>query len=268
MAPKIIWRNPPASSSLCPGQVHLWRVSLDQPQALVQQASSLLSIDEKARATKYRFARDRNRYIVGRAALRSIAGRYLHLPPRQPLFFYTEYGKPFLAPDTNPSDIRFNLAHAQEVAVIALTTGREVGLDLEFVKPIPDAAQIAALFFSHEENRELLTLPLGQRQDAFYRCWTRKEAYVKAIGEGLSHPLDRFQVSLAPNIPARLISVEGSPQEIARWEMISFDPAPGYIAALVVEGPGSEERLEHWHFRPEGLFSSMDDEGFQSMAER
>jgi 4'-phosphopantetheinyl transferase len=136
---------------------------------------------------------------------------------------------------------------------------------LEFVKPIPDAEQIAAHFFSSEENRVLQALPSTQRLEAFYRCWTRKEAYVKAIGEGLSHPLDRFQVSLAPNTPARLISVEGSPQEIARWGMISFDPAPGYIAALVVEGPGSEEPLKHWRFQPEGLFNTT--EWFPSTAE-
>jgi 4'-phosphopantetheinyl transferase len=248
MAQQTIWLGAPrpSSLSLSPERVHLWRVWLSQTESVVQRLASLLSLDEKRRSARYRFAHDRDRYIVGRGALRAIAGHYLNCSPRRLMFSYTEYGKPFLPNDINAIDVRFNLAHSKDVAVMAFTRGREVGIDLEFIQPMPDATRIAEHFFSAGENRALAALPVEERQEAFFRCWTRKEAYVKALGEGLSHPLDQFQVSLAPQVPARLVDVEGSLAELARWSMTGFDPAPGYIAAMVVEGPKAQ--LEHWQF--------------------
>jgi 4'-phosphopantetheinyl transferase len=154
------------------------------------------------------------------------------------------HGKPYLAAKFNPGDLRFNLAHSNELAVYAFALGREIGIDVEHVHALPDAEQIAARFFSAQENVVLRMLPEGQRLEAFFNCWTRKEAYIKAIGEGLSHPLDQFQVSLSPEEPTRLLNVEGSPEEVTRWSIAPWVPAAGYVAALVVEGSGCH--LECW----------------------
>jgi len=233
----------PSALSLSPDRVHLWRVCLNQPEPVVRRLAALLSVDEKRRSETYRFAHDRDRYIVGRGALRAITGTHLNCSPRRLVFSYTEYGKPYVANNINAVDVRFNLAHSKDVAVMAFTRGREVGIDLEFIQPMPDAMQIAERYFSAAENRVLAALPAKERQEAFFRCWTRKEAYVKALGEGLSHPLDQFQVSLAPQVPARLVEVEGSLAELARWSMTSFDPA----AAISPQ----------WWLRPDGATGAL-----------
>ena len=118
----------------------------------------------------------------------------------------------------------------------AFACGREIGVDVEYLQPVPDAEQLARRFFSSSEYASLRRLPGSQQLEAFFNCWTRKEAYLKALGDGLSHPLDQFQVSLMPDEPARLLKVDGCPEETARWHMTSFVPASGYVAAVVVDG--------------------------------
>ena len=244
MAPDDPWRLPPPDLALSNEEVHIWRTSLEQPAGLVHQLSQLLSHDEQTRAARFHFERDRRRFIVGRGALRIMVSRYLSVDPDQLRFRYESHGKPYLSAEFNHCDLRFNLAHSNEVAVYAFTLGRELGIDVEHIRSLPDAEQIATRFFSAQENVALHTLPESQRLEAFFNCWTRKEAYIKAIGEGLSHPLDQFQVSLSPEEPARLLNVEGSLEEVTRWSMTSWVPAPGYVAALVVEGSGYH--LECW----------------------
>jgi 4'-phosphopantetheinyl transferase len=216
--------------------------------------SQLLSHDEQARAARFHFERDRRRFIVGRGALRIMVGRYLGADPDQLRFRYESHGKPSLSVEFNHCGLRFSLAHSNELAVYAFTRGRELGIDVEYIHSLPDAEQIAARFFSAQENVTLRTLPESQRLEAFFNCWTRKEAYIKAIGDGLSHPLDQFQVSLSPEEAARLLNVEGTPEETTRWSMTSFVPAPGYVAALVVEGSGYH--LERWQCLLEAVYTS------------
>ena len=238
MAPDDQWRLSPPDLALSNEDVHIWRASLEQPAGLVHQLSQLLSHDEQTRAARFHFERDRRRFIVGRGALRIMAGRYLGADPDQLRFRYESHGKPYLSVEFNHCGLGFNLAHSNELAVYAFTRGRELGIDVEYIHSLPDAEQIAARFFSAQENVALHTLPESQRLEAFFNCWTRKEAYIKAIGDGLSHPLDQFQVSLSPEEPARLLNVEGSPAEATRWSMASWAPTPGYVAALVVDGSG------------------------------
>ena len=130
--------------------------------------------------------------------------------------------------------LRFNLAHSHELALYAFTLGREIGVDIEYLRALPDADQIAKRFFSARENAALQALSTNQRQQAFYNCWTRKEAYVKAIGKGLAQPLDQFDVSLAPGESTRLLKVEGAPEEGSRWSLYSLTPVAGYVAAVAV----------------------------------
>jgi 4'-phosphopantetheinyl transferase len=144
-------------------------------------------------------------------------------------------------------ELRFNVSHSHGLALYAVTRRRKIGIDIERVRPISGPEQLAARFFSAGENAELCALPEHVKHEAFFNCWTRKEAYVKARGEGLSLPLNQFDVSLNPGEPARLLRVERDPQEAARWSLQGLTPAPGYVAALAVEGHGW--RLACWEWR-------------------
>ena len=234
-----VWLSPSAAGySLADEDVHLWRAWLDQPAWRVQQLAQTLSVDEWVRAERFRFEVNRRRFIVARSVLRSILGRYLDVEPAQVQLCYGRYGKPYLHPDLNPDMIRFNVAHAQQLAVYAFTRARQIGIDLEYVRPMSRMQQIAEQFMSTRELALLSKLPVGQQQEAFYLCWTCKEAYIKAKGIGLEQPLAQFDVSLIPGEPACLLNVDGNPGETSRWSLQSFTPVPGYKAALAVEGHG------------------------------
>lgn len=241
------WHLPPDNIVLSSDAVHVWRASLVQPTERVYQLSRTLSHDELIRAERFRFERDHRRFVISRAVLRTILGYYLGIEPRQLQFGYTPNGKPYLAverPDSYPH--RFNLAHSHELALYAFTCGREIGVDLEYVRTTSDIEEIAASFFSTRENQVLRSISEPQRAEAFYNCWTRKEAYLKAVGEGLARPLDQFDVSLVPGDPARLVRVEGAPQETSRWVLRALMPESGYVAAIAVEG--HDWRLACWQW--------------------
>jgi 4'-phosphopantetheinyl transferase len=216
--------------------VRVWRVHLDGVPARFDRLEKLLSPDEVDRARRFQFERDRRRFTVARGALRTILGGYLQLNPMSIVFDYGPQGKPFLAPAT--SFIRFNVAHSGELALIAVSRERELGVDVEFVRSLTGAEQIADGFFSPREAAVFRSLPRDLVETAFFACWTRKEAYIKARGGGLSIPLDRFDVSLEPGKPAALLEVRDDPIEASRWSMVELQPASGYAGALVVQGEG------------------------------
>jgi 4'-phosphopantetheinyl transferase len=168
--------------------------------------------------------------------LRLIIGDYVDMAPSRLEFYAGHRGKPYLMNSFGNDPLQFNLAHSKEIALYAFTCNREIGIDLEYVRDMPDAEKIAQTTFSPLENETLQSLPEYQRQEAFFNCWVRKEAYIKAIGNGLYHALDRFDVSLAPGEPARLVSVEGSAEQASCWFMKSLTPEDGYVAALAVKG--------------------------------
>ena len=199
--------------------------------------------DEKSRAARFRFARDRNHFIAARGILRELLGGYLHRSPAELEFDYGPSGKPALRTEGPSSPVRFNLSHSHGLAVYAFALGREVGIDLEPIRPDFAADDIAGRYFSTRELNELRALPPELRPEGFFLCWTRKEAYVKARGEGLQIPLDSFSVSLTPGEPEVLESADSS-----RWSLRSFEPAPRYVAAVVGEGQGW--RLRHWERKP------------------
>lgn len=234
-----------AHPKLSRNDVHIWWAALDQTLPRIEQMAEILSENEGMRAGRFHFERDRRRFIIGRGTLRMLLSLYLDMEPDQLKFYYGAYGKPYLDQDGN-SAMKFNLAHSHELAVYAFALGREMGVDVEYVRHIPDIEQIAASFFSQQENAVLKSLPKDQKRDAFYNCWTRKEAYIKAIGEGLSHPLDQFDVSLTPGKPAHLLKVAGDTEEASRWQLKALTPASGYVAALAVEGHGW--RLQSWQW--------------------
>jgi 4'-phosphopantetheinyl transferase len=222
--------------SLPEEEVHVWQVRLDRPESALRRMSRLLSADETERAERFRVERVRHRFVLGRGVLRMILGRYAGRHPAHLRFRYGEHGKPALA---DGGDLCFNVSHSDSLALYAVARGREIGVDVERLRPLPRAERIAERFFSLPERAALRATPSERRLEAFYTCWTRKEAYIKARGDGLGHPLDRFAVSIAPGEPARLWAAgEADGGEIARWSLDAVPPAPGYVAALVARGSG------------------------------
>jgi 4'-phosphopantetheinyl transferase len=240
------WNDPTQWPQLRADEAHVWRASLDQTPADVERFSQHLSEDEMARAARFRFPQHRDHFIVARGLLRLIIGRYLQVAPTSLVFSYSPYGKPELAGDFENGDLCFNLSHSHELVLYALTRRRAVGVDVERLRPDVVGEGIAERFFSTTEVKALRALPELSQVEAFFNCWTRKEAYIKAIGEGLSHPLDQFDVSLAPGEPAALLGTRGAPQEIERWSLFDLAPGAGYAAALVVEGRDLE--VKYWHY--------------------
>jgi 4'-phosphopantetheinyl transferase len=224
-------------------RVDVWSVRLDVGAEQAAYLAKLLSPDEQARAARFRFNEHRRRFIVARGVLRALLGQYLNRPAERIRFTYSPAGKPALEVDEG---LRFNVSHSHEMALYAIAYEREVGVDLEYMRPLEDMERLAAGTFSARENAVWRHLPEAHRQEGFFNCWTRKEAYIKALGQGLSYPLDQFDVSLKPGEPARLLSVTGKPQEVTRWTFQAFNPGENYVAALAVEGQGW--RFECWQY--------------------
>jgi 4'-phosphopantetheinyl transferase len=227
-------------------EVHVWRATLDQTPTQIQSFLHNLAADEQARAERFYFEKDREHFIVARGVLRAILGCYLNRVPEGLSFCYSSHGKPALARESDGYAIRFSVSHSHGVALYAVTRGREVGIDVERIRSDLEVAEVAERFFSRREVAMLRTLPTEAQRQAFFRCWTRKEAYIKARGEGLSLPLDQFDVSLAPGEPAALLATQQDPSEASRWFLQELTPGPGYEAALAVEGHGW--RLTCWQW--------------------
>lgn len=205
-----------------------------------------LSEDELQRAERFRFERDRTRFILCRGTLRRVLGRYLNETPERVRLRATARGKPGLAEGHEEGGLRFNLSHSGGYALVGVARGQEIGVDLERVRPVPEADQIVQRFFSQQENAAYFALPPDKRPEAFFACWTRKEACLKATGEGFFLPPDRFDVAFDPDAPARLLRIDGDPERAARWSLQALTPVDGYAAAVAVEGPC--ERLSCWQW--------------------
>jgi 4'-phosphopantetheinyl transferase len=207
--------------------------SLDVGSGTVQYLESLLSTQELNRADRFALDRERRRFIVARATLRRMLGQRLQIRPEKIELAYRTRGKPALAPSLANSGLRFNVSHHGEFAVYAFALGHEVGIDVEEIRDIPDADGIVGLVFSQREREMYDALDAPDKPRGFFNCWTRKEAFIKALGTGLSYPLDSFAVSLAPDEPARFIHINGAPGIDCGWTLHAFEPQPGLIGALV-----------------------------------
>ena len=246
MSNELSWSPPPAELDFkTDHQVDIWRIRLDLPMSSIKHLEQSLSTDEMDRALRFYFPADRNSYIISHGSLRKILALYLHCEPDQLNFSVNAYGKPSL----DQGRLEFNLSHSGDLALVAITRGRKIGVDVERMRTGISADIIGGHYFSKAEMAELQALPAEQREAAFFLCWTRKEAYIKAQGMGLSLPLDSFDVSLTPDQPAMLRATRPDLAEAARWTLLSLKVDPGYEAAVAVEGKDLDFRLWDWHYR-------------------
>jgi len=245
--PSPLWSPEPKDLALADHEVHVWRAQLDRSGDQVHGLTDLLTADELDRASRFVFEIDRQRFIVARGALRSILGRYIPVSPGHLRFSYNPYGKPFLAPKFSSYLLNFNLSHSGSMALYALARRLEIGVDVERLRSDFAYEDIAKRFFSANEVAVLRTIPAERKLEAFYNCWTRKEAYIKAHGKGLSLPLDSFDVSFAPGDPPRVLITREEPQESSRWTLLDLQPGPGYVGALAVKGTGCRFRYWEWN---------------------
>lgn len=231
---------------LRPGQVHLWWSILNLTEPLGSATVyDMLSPDEVERAARFYFMRDRQRFILARGMLRSLLGLYTGMPPQEIRFQYLASGKPRLK---SCNDLEFNLAHSEELVVLAIARSRAVGVDVERFRPVPDMDQVATMTFSRAEQGALSALGGDQRLVGFFNCWTRKEAYAKALGDGLGLPLDAFDVSVKTDEPAALLANRLKPSDVVRWSVRPVTLHDDYVGALVVEGHDTRVSLRHWDF--------------------
>ncbi len=229
------WPAPPAGWALPADEVHVWRIVLDQPAGDVAALASALTPEERQRAAGFYRPRDQARFVVGRGLLRVILSRYLDAAPADLRFAANEHGKPFLVGDVEGA-VSFNLSHSGGLALIAVTLGRAVGVDVERVREYVDHERLARRFFSPAEVAQLDRLPQEARVRAFFHCWSCKEAYIKGQGVGISLGLHNFDVTVAPDEPARLLATRPDADEASRWRLLALQPAPGYAGALAVRG--------------------------------
>src|SRR5262249_20325443 len=197
--------------------VHCWQARLDGGEEKVRECSSTLIAQELARAERFHFRIDRERWVIGRGVVRRMLGFYLGMRPSEVRLCYNSYGKPALTSESDPGGVKFNVSHSGELLFLAIAKGREVGVDVERLRPLPDWHELAGHYFAAAEVAELDKVPVPARERAFFQCWTRKEAYVKAHGLGMTLPLDRFALSLAPGEPARLVSTDHDTAQLSRW---------------------------------------------------
>jgi 4'-phosphopantetheinyl transferase len=236
MAATTLWSTPPQEITLGQAEVHVWRAALDVEPAIVSRMYELLSADERARAERFCFQIDRRHFIVARARLRMILSRYTNIAPAEVRFSYSEHAKPMLANGSEQDrKIKFNLAHSTGLALFAFTRAGEIGVDLELIRPEIAGDEIARRFFSAAEVACLERIPAPARQEAFFNCWTRKEAFVKAKEIGLFLALDQFDVNLDPREPAALLRTGWDADEASRWSLKAIDVAPGYAGTVAVE---------------------------------
>jgi 4'-phosphopantetheinyl transferase len=238
------WRWGPASPVIWPNEVHVWKIYLRAPWSSENQ--EVLSNDERARATRFRFHLHGDRFIAARSSLRTILARYLWTTPAELKFGVNPFGKPHLVGGQDKLGLRFNLSHSHEMALLAVARNRDVGVDIEFMRRDFATDDVARRFFSRSEVNQLASTASELKTEAFFNCWTRKEAYIKARGEGLSFPLDQFDVSFAPNAAAALLASRCDRGEVWRWSLQALSPAPEYAAALAVEAGFS--RMCLWSF--------------------
>lgn len=239
-----IWQTSSVLSTLKDNQVHLWCANLALSASKIEQLTSLLSPDELARANKFRFPRHRKRFIAARGVLRRLLGSYISKNPQSLKFTYRDRGKPQLKEDLS---LQFNLSHSQEYALFGFTLERLIGVDLEYQREMPDALKIAQRFFSPREYQLLEQVPKEQQPQLFFQLWTAKEAYLKAIGTGLSGSLAAVEIAFDQS-QSPYLAVPPGEEQTPPWSLHSCSPATNYLGAIAINGQIPAQNINYWRW--------------------
>lgn len=253
------WQMPSVQPRLEPGEIHIWRVCLDRERASARGFFEVLSADEKQKAGKYHFEQDRDNFVVARGILRQMLGGYLDMPPGEIRFSYSQYGKPALDFGMNANGLRFNVSHSNGLALYAVAREQEVGIDIECIDESFAIRPVAATCFSPSEMSVLDELPSDRQPAAFFSGWTRKEAYVKAVGEGVSMPLQEITVSLLPD-DLQISMAANDRSEARNWCLVTLPFDSDYAAALAVEE--SIGKLSCWQWPENYQFGGSSGKAF------
>lgn len=240
------WSIPPPDLMLMKNEVHVWRASLEVPTSEIEHLRHFLVEEEIERARRFYFEKDRRHWIVARAVLRVLLGHYLDIDSHRLHFVTNGYGKPSIVYPPSGTRLHFNISHSGDLALYAFAYDCQVGVDVEYMRADVNYEELATYHFSARECAVLGTLPATLQEEAFFLCWSRKEAYIKARGKGLSIPLDQFDVSLAPGEPAALLDSREEPRATERWSLYALAPGVRYAGALVVEGSGWQLCCWQW----------------------
>jgi 4'-phosphopantetheinyl transferase len=232
--------------NLADDEVHICIAVLDLPIIGIKKLNQMLSSDERKRAERFHFEQDRKRFIVGVGILRTILGYYLSVEPGELRFCYGKHGKPRLADAFANGSIHFNMSHSDGLTLYGFTREREIGVDIERVRDIPEMDKIVEQFFSAKEKDFLRSLPESMKKEVFFDCWTKKEAFIKAIGDGLYQPLDKFDVAPIPGELTRPLRMGEDSKIASRWFIQDLKPAPGFAGAFAVEGGSCQLRFYQW----------------------
>jgi 4'-phosphopantetheinyl transferase len=239
-------KKPSTDLNLPAGEIHIWLGVLDQLEYGLNRFMQTLSTDEHRRAARFHFREDRQQFIARHGMLRMLLGCYQSVKPGDLRFYDGKNGKPKVANFPDKRTIHFNLSHSEGVALFAFARNHEIGVDLERIREIPEMEQIVDRFFSAREKTFFRALPQDMKRDAFLNCWTRKEAFIKAIGEGLSWPLDTCDVASVPGKGDASLLRAGGPGEVPAWSLHTFRPAREFVGALAVKCNGFRLRYFKW----------------------
>ena len=237
----IIWQDPDINLQLTEDRVHIWRANLDLPSAQIDRLASFLSPDEITRANRFRFPQHRTSFIASRGILRQLLGNYLNLHPQDIEFDYSDRGKPLLAKSNIDISLQFNLSHSREYALFGFAIDRLIGVDLEYLREMRDAVKIARRFFSSKEYSLIASLDLPQQQQTFFKLWTAKEAYLKAIGIGLAGSLADVEITLDSSKNASILI-----SKTQNWSMYPCIPASDYVGAIAISKSIPLQQIDFW----------------------
>ena len=239
------WSVAPRIASLEPGEIHVIAVALDEPDATARALIGALGATERARAERFHFEVDRARFLVGRAVLRGLLAQHTGRAPDDIPIAEGTRGKPVL-PAGIDDTLQFNASHSRGLALIAITRLGELGIDVEAIHDLADLVSVAERYFAPDERAVIRELDGQARIEAFFTCWTRKEAYIKALGEGLAHPLDRFVVAMRASEPARFLRIGDDAEAASAWMLADLRPAPDFVGALAIQTPNALVRCWRW----------------------
>ncbi len=236
----IIWQNPSQNLTINPQEVHVWKTNLEQSSINVQNSFNILNEDEKNKAQRFRFEKHQKRFTIARSNLKRILSFYLSIPPQEIEFQYNTYGKPKLLDKINQLDLQFNVSHSEDIAIYGITCHNLIGVDVEYIRPMPEAENLAQRFFSRKEFEKISTLLSEEKNREFFKLWTAKEAYLKAIGKGISGGLEKVEVST--HEPISFIRLPESNH--INYNLFYLTPHHNYLAAIAVED--HQQIYQYW----------------------